>query len=150
MEEIKRYRANDGSIFDSPEKAIERETEIVVIEEITRACLKPVPTELNWVGYVTQNGSAVEDYQRVLMKIAKRHCYGGSRDSEGIWDFKCKEVHPRGIAGRFIDDAEHRPLSRAWGRLARMREMLDGRFREYNQPYYAIYPEKTEDVERGV
>lgn len=144
MKTVTKYQANDGTQFDTAEAAEKRDKDLVVIDEITRACLKSTPTDCNWDGYIQQHGPAVMDYKRVLMRMAKeRGVYGGSPGPDektfSIWDRPVEEVHARGIAGRFLDDSGQNHIYRAWHRLA----CMDGRFREYNQPYFAINPDKA-------
>lgn len=145
MKYVVQYQANDGSLFDSYEKATERDQELIVIEEITKACLKPVPKECNWKGYVQQHGPAVLDYKRTLMRIARTHAFGVSKECDCIWDMDPSVVHARGIAGRYIDDSGHVLLNRAWHRLM----CMDEDFREYNQPFYVTHKSEAGEVCRG-
>lgn len=144
MKAVIKHQANDGSEHGTEAKALERDRLLVVIEEITRACLKPVPTECGWNGYIQQHPASVTDYKRTLMRIAKQEgVYGKCGDSDCIWDLDPKLVHPRGPAGRYIDDGGSRPLNAAWHRLM----CMDAQCREYNQPYFAMNPKKCEDGE---
>ncbi len=116
-----KYQANDGCEFNDKKLCEQRDEELRIIHEVTQACLKPTPTDCNWDGYVQQHRESVLDYKRVLMKIAKSNdVYGDiskSGDAKSIWDADPAEVHPRGIAGRFIDDSGQQHLNCAWHRF---------------------------------
>ena len=148
MKAIIKYQANDGSEWESEDKALEREDLLIMIEDITKACLKPTPRDGNWVGYVQQHPAAVLDYKHTLMRIAKQEgVYGKCAGCECIWDADPKGIrHSGGIANRYIDDGGSEPLRRAWQRLS----CMDENYREYNQPYYAINPDKCEGGEVSV
>ncbi len=135
MKQITKYEANDGSQWDAIDKAVERDTLLLVIAETDRL-LKPRP-EGSFEGYVQQDKQNVMDYKRVLMRIAKKYCYGGSDSS--IWDLPVEQLHPSSIAGRFIDDSDCNPLQGAWYRL----RCTDDKYREFNQPFYVLNPDKA-------
>ncbi len=76
------------------------------------------------------------------MRIAKKYAYGtiGKDGKERcIWDMPVEEVHPSNIASRFIDDSDCTPLKSAWWRL----QCIDDKYREFNQPFYALNPDKA-------
>ncbi len=141
MKSITKYEANDGSQWNTADKAIERDSLLIVLDEASRL-LKPHPSDCNFEGYIQQNRESVLDYKRILMRIAKKYAYGtiGKEGEERcIWDMDPKEVHPLSIAGRFIDDSNCQPLNSAWRRLC----CMDDKFREFNQPFYVINPDKA-------
>jgi hypothetical protein len=104
MRSITKFEANDGSEWNTAEKALERDTLLVVCKDIDYL-LKPRPFNDGFDGYIQQDREAVMDYKRRCLSIAKRYC-----GDDAVWDMKPEDVHPRSIAGRFIDDSDCEPL----------------------------------------
>jgi hypothetical protein len=135
MKPITVYEANDGSQHATEHSARRRDTLIDDCRTAT-AILSPRPTTMefdNGGGYVQQVPFSVRECKRQLMGVAK-YLFG---DRDGFWSQDPDAVHPMGIAGRLISDSSHKPLADAWYRLM----CIDGRAREWGQPYYALNPE---------
>lgn len=60
--------------------------------------------------------------------------------NESVWQHKPEDIHPMGIAGRIASEGSNPRFSNAWGRL--MCINFDN-FREYDQPYFALNPDKA-------
>lgn len=148
MKTITKYRSEDGSEFSTKDKAIERDKLIVDVKSIM-AKLKPVPPECNWDGYVQQEPSVIQEVKERLFEIA---------DREGILKWwiddqfsKHGKTHSDLITqchaswfSRMLDGG-NAPLSNAYDRLC----LIDENLREWNQPYFALNPDKGEQICRG-
>jgi hypothetical protein len=102
--------------------------------------LKNRPSDPNFEGYIQQDEEQVMECKKLLFSIA---------NTEGVlkwWIDKqiknrgktncdlIKNCHPSWF-GRMLDGG-HQPLNQAYHRLC----CLDDKFREWNQPYFAMNP----------
>jgi hypothetical protein len=139
MKKITKYRANDGSEWDTYKDALVREHMIDFVDS-AMAKLKTTPGDSNWEGYVQHDKNTIFQCKKELFEIANQ---------EGVlkwWiDSQINEhgktvnelieaCHPSWF-GRMLDGG-HAPLSVAYRRLM----CIDDLYREWNQPYYAINP----------
>jgi hypothetical protein len=145
MEKVIRYKANDGSEWDSAGPCEARDEMIREVDAAMKL-LKPTPNDCNWKGYVQQSEAAVTQCKELLYAIANREGVlkwwidgqkreHGKTDSDFIY-----RVHASWF-GRMLDGG-HEPLGSAYGRLC----SIDDKFREWNQPYYASHPEQGEMI----
>ena len=145
MEQITKWKANDGSEWDSQEKCIARGR---MIEDVDRAMavLKPHPTDLNWEGYVQHDQKTLLECKRALFKISnqegvlkwwidKQKVEHGKTEKDLI-----ESCHPSHFC-RMLDGG-NRPLDRGYSRLC----CIDENLREWNQPFFALNPEKGKDL----
>ncbi len=123
MTPITKYQANDGSVWSTELDAVRRDSDILLVAAIIKP-LKPQPSS-SFDGYIQQDRETVLKVKGELMKI---------KDPS--------EVHPMSYAGRAIDDIGG-PLSLAWYRIM----CTDEKYREWEQPYYAMNPGTGVDKE---
>lgn len=145
---ITRYEANDGAVFDSLQKAEAHEAVVHEVSELAKL-LVPRPDSCDYSnghGYLQQPPVRVLDYQRSLVKIARRFFPGADSAYTRHFDYAESATQPVGMTmtGRFIDDGCPRPVGRAWWRLM----CMDNQFREWGQPYYALNPDKAPNPKR--
>lgn len=127
MEEIRKYKAVDGSVFNTKEECLKYE---ILIERVF-AIMRPLgarPDDTNF----TNGGGYIQHDSRVV-SIAKEQLIQLGIEALGI----------RGditfyLLGRYCDDSGSRCLYSAWNRL----NCCDKNNREWGQGYYAINPEK--------
>jgi len=135
MEQITKYKANDGSEWDSLAGALNREDMIVSVG-CAMMNLKDTPSDLNWDGYIQHSEESLAECKRDLFSIVnqERVLAGWIEDqmkSHGkTTDDLIYNCHPSWF-GRMLDGA-HTPLTRAYGRLC----CIDDLCREWNQPYF--------------
>jgi len=145
MQVVTRYKANDGSEWQSEDDCKSRDSMIAEVA-LAMSTLKATPTDCNWKGYVQQDANTVKRCKETLFAIANR---------EGVlkwWIDRQKQEHGKTDAdlicnthaswfGRMLDGG-HDPLGRAYSRLC----AIDADSREWNQPYYAMNPGEGEMV----
>lgn len=131
MKAVTRYQADDGSVWDSPDKAMERDAEQASVTAIMTG-LKPRPSGCkfsNSPDHISHGANAVAIVKGQLIEL--------SRPRMGGWVEKQEAKGTRAIDidaswfCRFID--HDGPLARAWSRMSQI-DMETGR--EYGQPYY--------------
>ncbi len=134
MRALTLFEADDGSHWETAEAAHERDA---LCARITLAIkpLGPRP-DLGHGRSVQQERDACLEAKRALVAIALETC----GDFPVFKENEPDDIHPMSIAGRIIDD-HGGPLARAWSRLCRIN--WDS-FREYDQPYFALHPERAE------
>lgn len=141
MKEVTKYQADDGRVFDTEHEAIVQDAKAVSLKKISKL-LKPIPENdgckfSNGAGYVQQDALRVQEYKRGIMLLGACH-----HPKMAEWAKNPIEVHPQSIVGRILSDCDQL-LYRAWHRVM----CMDGQFREWGQPYYAMNPEKGEQFE---
>ncbi len=134
MTPITKYQANDGSVWSTELDAVRRDSDILLVAAIIKP-LKPQPSS-SFDGYIQQDRETVLKVKGELMKIASQRCTWNG------WSKDPSEVHPMSYAGRAIDDIGG-PLSLAWYRIM----CTDEKYREWEQPYYAMNPGTGVDKE---
>ena len=145
MEKVIRYKANDGSEWDSAGPCEARDEMIREVDDAMKL-LKPTPDECNWKGYVQQCRFSVARCKADLYEVAKQEgvlkwWIDSQKNDHGKNDVQLiNEVHPSWF-GRMLDGG-HAPLSDAYHRLC----CIDSEFREWNQPYFANNPQDAEMV----
>lgn len=149
MQAITKYKANDGSEWDEPEKAVRRDHLIADVDDVM-VSLNPCPDDTNFAnghGYVQQDAEQIAKVKANLFTIANqdgilkwwiddqkaRH---GKTD-----DFLINDTHASWYC-RMLDGS-HRPLERAYSRLCN----IDDECREWGQQYFANNPEKGDQIQ---
>ncbi|SRR6266436_2273587 len=132
MKAIVKYEANDGSEFDDPGKCSEYEGFCQEIINLTAAWPE---TPINGDGFVQQDKIIVLQVQRAMIDFFERIHW---KDHHTEWAKAANVPVGLTLIGRYVDDAGTNPERRIWRRIAR----LDKKFREYEQPYYAIQADK--------
>ena len=139
MHKVIKWKANDGSEWNSQTEAVTRESMIAMVNK-AMGVLKTKPVDCNFEGYIQQDKESMMKCKRLLYDIA---------NTEGIlkyWLDKQKKDHYKtdqilienchpSWFGRMLGGG-HQPLSNAYGRLC----CIDDEFKEWNQPYFAMNP----------
>ena len=145
MKAITVYEAKDGSRWDDPERAGERDdliAEIAFIMAPLGGCPKdPHCNFANGNGYVQHDAVNVAQVRAALLVPTKRLL-------KWWWDDQVKRhgKEPSDAHGSWYQrmlDGDHAPLDRAWSRFC----CIDDRSREWGQQYYANNPDKGNHVE---
>lgn len=129
MEIITKYKAEDGSVFNSEYDCMQYERLCLMVNEFMQE-LNPLPKEngcnfANGGGYIQQKKRPVERAKKEIVDLGKRWLA-----SKHNWSFNS--------IGRLFDDSGVKCLYHAWGRLSN----IDTQYREWGQGYYAINPHK--------
>jgi|HubBroStandDraft_3_1064219.scaffolds.fasta_scaffold267348_2 hypothetical protein len=132
MKAVTRFEALDGTIFDDKNKCVEYEA---LCQEIADLIAGWPEQEIRGSGFVQQDKDTVLKIQRGMAIIFERIHW---KDHHTEWAREAARPAGLSLIGRYVDDAGLTPERRVWNRLAR----LDARFREYEQPYYAIQADK--------
>lgn len=138
---ITKYKANDGTEFDSEFNATQHEQ----LCERIRAIIAPLgPTEGLLPGCEFGNGGGYLQHDEETVRQVK---LGLLREAQQLTDHKWIQQsidNPDGVhesyAGRIISEISV-PLRMAWSRIA----CIDKQFREWGQPYYANNPGEGTD-----
>ncbi len=133
MEAILKYRATDGSEWTTQQECVTRDQ--------LDAQVRALETEI---------GPGVDRGRRkidpVLVARVKADVVALCREkwpNEAVFQHDPAEIHPMSYAGRFLDDAGG-PIRRIWWRFA----CTNGEW-EYEQPYFALHPEKFKATDSG-
>jgi hypothetical protein len=134
MRQVSRWIADDGTEFITPDQAIAHDKLCV---EIAAIMSRLVSAEISGPGFIQQDPVAVLNVQHSLVMIFERLF---PRMVDAHTEFARNATRPAGMTliGRYMDDCAPGPLNTAWRRIMRM----DSKFREYEQPYYAIQADK--------
>ena len=141
MRSVTRYQANDGSEWDTAEKAHKRDAMSSAVDS-AMCLLRDVPSELNWEGFVQQDPETIREVKRRLFEIANVHGVlkwwidSQQKEHSKTENDLAQNCHPSWFV-RLLDGGS-RPLGIAYGRLC----AIDEHGREWNQPYYANNPPK--------
>lgn len=153
MQIITKYKAKDGSEWDSELAATTREQ---LIDEVDKAMQplgstpREVSGEINTEGYVQQTKEVVLACKASLFDIANRPeilktWIDRQKNENGKTDKSLiGEVHPSWF-GRMLD-GDCAPLGDAYQRLC----CIDEQYREWNQGYFAKNPPKDPECLRAI
>ena len=135
MKAVTVYEAADGSRWNTPEACMRRDQDIL---EVAKAML-PLGNHpsLGSHEYIQRSGAVCLQVKRDLIEIAKRSY---PPKDYPVFQNDPDAIHPMSGAGRIITDSDG-PLCRAWGRLGCINWE---NFREYQQPFFALNPDKVE------
>ena len=125
MEKISKYKAIDGSIFNTEEECLRYES---LIEKV-KAIMRPLGERPDDTNFTNGGGYIQHDYH--VLAIAKEQLTELATKT-----FKIERNVGFGIIGRYCDDNGSRCLYNAWSRL----NCCDNQSREWGQGYYAINP----------
>jgi hypothetical protein len=126
IETITKYRAKDGSEWQTLDKAMEREALCFTVDD-AMAPLGPAIRITNH-NYFQHQPPTVIACRAAILKLAAKQF----PDYDVFRHEPPQEVHPMSIAGRILDDCGG-PIDTAWRRFMRIDELG----REWEQPYYA-------------
>ena len=132
MKAIVKYQALDGVEFDDKDKCCDYENLCQEISDLTASWPE---TKITGDGFIQQDMGTVLTVQRAMVAIFERIHW---KDHHTEWARNAEVPAGMTLIGRYVDDAGLNPERRVWGRIAR----LDKKFREYEQPYYAIQADK--------
>lgn len=127
MKAVLKYVSTDGAEWDTAEEATARDLLDGIVRDL-EALLQPHP---DGPGERVRQPRADGVKQAVV--VICRQLY----PSQSI--FREEIVHPMSYAGRFLSDVGG-PLGRIWWRFCCMHEGW-----EYQQPYYALNPDKFKE-----
>jgi hypothetical protein len=141
MKAITKFVALDGTEFNDKDKCCDYEK---LCDEIHQLTLQWPEVDVRGAQFVQQDKNTVLRVQRHMTEIFERLHW---RDHHTEWARNATVPAGMSLIGRYVDDSGVLPERRVWGRIAR----LDMKFREYEQPYYAIQADKvTERTSEGV
>lgn len=136
------YEANDGTRFSSLAAAESHDAVEARVRAIMAALPDPPAGDFGNErrGYWQQNPTAVLAARVALVELALEFevCNGWFNSAVEEDGHRPADFHPLGVAGRVMSEGAPAPLDRAWRRLCR----IDDRGREWEQPYFAINPDK--------
>lgn len=140
MQEITKFKADDGTEFDSKSACLAHEALCAEIAEVM-ATLPKRPNDdgcrySNGHGYLQHKPETFWKARDALLRI-------GNRLSPHKWFEQAladRTVHAS-WCGRLIDETS-RPLANAWYRIY----CTDQELREWGQPYFAMNPDKVEQA----
>jgi hypothetical protein len=138
---ISKYKADDGSEFNTETECLKHEALCTEISAAV-AALPKSPTDskcqfANGGGYIQHTAGTFYHVREQLLRIANRLMPHKWFD-ESI----AHQTVDASWAGRLIDEISD-PLRRAWFRIM----CTDKTLREWGQPYYAMHPDKGEQIE---
>ena len=140
--QITMFEANDGTRFDSLERAETHDLVETTVATIMAVLPDPPAGDFgnDRRGYWQQNPTMVLKVRVALIELALelKVCNGWFNEHIEETGHKPEDFHPLGIAGRIMSEGAPRPLDLAWHRLCR----IDDRGREWEQPFFAINSEK--------
>lgn len=129
VEAITKYRAGDGSEWDTADDAEKRDrlnSEVASIEAMLGAGINSPDRRRQ------HNASVLSGAKQMTVLLCRREF-----PDQSVFQHEPSEIHPMSFAGRFLDD-NGGPLRRVWWRF----QCIDEEGREYEQPYYAINPHR--------
>ena len=141
MEKIAKYKANDGSLFDSEEDCMAHENNCAAAARIMQAIPdKPKGCDFsNGSGFIQHSSGGLLLARTALLELIKekytQHKWIQQSIDKG-WD-----AHSS-YAGRIIDECCPNSISKHWYRFM----CIDDQYREWGQPYYANNPLDAKQV----
>jgi hypothetical protein len=135
MKAVTMYEASDGARFNTAEACVLHEARVVAVAQ----AMRPLGEERNLASheFIQRSGAVCLQVKRALIEIAKNDY---PPKDYPIFQHDADAIHPCSGAGRIITDSDG-PLARAWCRLMRINWE---NFREYQQPFFALNPDKVE------
>ena len=137
MNEIIKYQANDGSVWDSEEKAVKQDKLIVTLES-AMAHLKPRPKGCDFTngkGFVQHEVGAYAKTEANLRKVFSSYYPGPI----GIHDPLTCDMW---LLMRCVCDSGNRSMNHAFNRLACMCSRNN---REFGQPYFVTHQSEVSE-----
>ena len=134
MQTVVKYRASDGTLWDTEAEAATRDELDAAVKRI-EATLMPHPER----GRIRQNRDAMAAAKVAVVELCRRIW-----STAEVFRHDPAIIHPMSAAGRIIDDSHSKPIKRIWWRF----QCWDGEW-EYEQPYYALNPGSFEKEYRA-
>lgn len=136
MKPITVYEADDGSRHNTMKAAREKDRLVAEVKQAMSWLADKV--SLKDDEYIQHGRDECLNARRGLVLIARR-----LYQSSDVFKNDPDVIHPMSKAGRIISDTEG-PLNSAWHRLMCINWST---YREYNQPYFALHPDKSTSEE---
>jgi hypothetical protein len=136
MKEVTRHQSDNGKLFLT-EKDAKREDEIYhTADKLIRSILpKNQPVGFcNGKGYYQLNQKQVKDFTEGFIEAVEKFYPSTAKEA------KVRES-PNGFVGRYLDDGKS-ALYSVWITL----DCIDRNNRLWGQPFYAIHPERGEQI----
>jgi len=138
MEQVIKYKAKDGGIFNSSTECQEHELLCYQVQQ-AMAPLGDCPEAVaNGKGWLQHSPQTVIACRQAIMDICVAR---GMAKTFHVFNLPAKDVHPMSMIGRILDDYGG-PLGHAWYRVRR----IDEKGREHQQPYYALNGPDKEQI----
>jgi hypothetical protein len=138
MEQVTKFKAVDGKLFDTEHECCKYELMLSSID-LAMSLLCPRPDDSNFIngeGYVQQEKEKVETAMREIVKISGIDL----KDFDSIGNFNENPFSYRdsAIGMTFNEITATTVYYREWYRFM----CMDNDYREWGEPYYSRYPEK--------
>ena len=143
MKAITKYKANDGTEFETEKQCQEYESLCARVSAVMEAWPEHPKNDgcsfVNGGGFIQLTKGTFEQVRSNLLDIIAQEI-----PNQWVEQSKDGTRHPIWV-GRLLSDAGSGPLYSAWLRI----QCVDPSFREWGQPYYANNPEKGEQKQIG-
>lgn len=145
MKSLTVYEANDGSRWDTPAQASERDELLAAVE----AAMQPLGKHddgcafVNGAGYYQHTQEACDAARNGLWSLTRRPLelwIANQREKYGTTEDEVSKCHPSWFL-RMLDGSCP-PLEKAWSRFY----CMDDQCREWGQPYYASHQNEAQQV----
>ena len=136
MKKITKYRADDGTEFNSEAEAVNHDALCLEIKEVMSELPKRPSNGCkfeNGEGFIQHQPHVFFGVRHALLAIGKRYIELGWIDQA----IKDRNIHPSWVIRLF--DERCPALSRAWYRIM----CTDKKLREWGQPYFADHPDEA-------
>lgn len=130
MKVVTKYRANDGTEWDTPEAAQKRDALCAEIDEVMNPL--PMPPRSSGERIAVDRDAAHRAKERIVALCRREF------PNTPVFTYDAKSIHPFSVAGRILDDTGG-PLRTAWQWFM----CYDAGYL-YEQPYFALNPDKWE------
>ncbi|SFH98690.1 hypothetical protein [Planctomicrobium piriforme] len=133
MKTITLYEAADGSRFSTEEECRTYDKlDVSVFNAMAPLGEKPSITHGCWI----QRDKTACQSAKSAMLVLIRQAY----PNESVFKYPDADIHPMGYAGRFLSECRFKCFDAAWSRLCCINW---DNYREYDQAYFAMNPEKA-------
>jgi hypothetical protein len=131
MKPITIFEAPDGSRFNSAQDCLSYESMLCVLQAVTLLLGEAVP-DSNGKNFIQHTKEKVERFDATFERVIRT--YFGNECGD------LYQQHPTGFVWRLLSDRQH-PMNDAVCRAGYRRQCIDGQFREWGQPYFALNPD---------
>ena len=136
MQIVTKYRAIDGSEWDTADQAMDRDNLCAAVADAIAELGEPLSSAFfGGGGYRQHDLATVLSAKQRIVRLAKIHT------GHGVFDHPAADIHPFSIAGQILDDVGG-PLRKAWRRFM----CIDDQGREWGQPYFGLHPTEGQQI----
>ena len=145
IKKVTQYIADDGSVWASKQLCLNQDKLLAAVNRIMKRWPKNPDDDAdncnfgNGKGFIQLTPEFVKEVQSKLCDLGAKLFSSAKPYFEGV---KAGNTHPSYVARLLSDSGGYHPLSNAWNRLM----CVDNRSREWGQQYYAINPERGDQV----